>query len=186
MEDSRIIELFHERSEQAIAELSDKYGALCLRTAENILNDRRDAEECVEDAYLAVWNNVPPERPDPLSAYLLRIVRNLSLKKVRENTAKKRNSSYDAALEELEEILPSSVLVEEETEARETAEAVDRFLGTLEKTDRVLFVRRYFFGDSLSSLSELTGKSSHYLSVRLSRIRKSLRSYLEKEGNVNG
>ena len=101
MDDDRIIELFFARSEQAVTELSRKYGTVCRRTAENILNDRRDAEECLNDAYLAVWNTVPPQRPDPLLSYVCRIVRNQALKRYHANAARKRNSVYDAALEEI-------------------------------------------------------------------------------------
>ena len=89
MDDEKIIELFFARSEQAIAELAEKYGSVCGRVAENILGSRADAEECVNDAYLAVWNAVPPVRPDPLGAYVCRIARNLALKKYRANTAAK-------------------------------------------------------------------------------------------------
>ena len=105
MEDKRIIDLFFARSELAIEALAAKYGALCSRIAENILGDSMDAEECVNDAYLGVWNSVPPQRPDPLRSFLCRIVRNLSISRYHANTAKKRNSSYDVALEELEGIL---------------------------------------------------------------------------------
>ncbi|MBR6977217.1 MAG: sigma-70 family RNA polymerase sigma factor, partial [Lachnospiraceae bacterium] len=118
MEDREIIELFYERKEQAIVELSKKYGALCLRTASHILNNREDAEECVNDAYLAVWNKIPPERPDPLLSYLIRIVRNIAIKKYYWSTAEKRNKSYDIALSEIEESFPSHDSVEEEVEAR--------------------------------------------------------------------
>ena len=131
MEDREIIELFLERSEQAIVELSDKYGALCLRTASHILNNRQDAEECVNDEYLAVWNTVPPQRPDPLLSYLMRIVRNIAIKKYHANTAEKRNSSYDLALSEIEESFPSRDSVEEEVEARDTARRINSFLKTL-------------------------------------------------------
>ena len=93
MDDSKIIELFFERSEQAIIELSNKYGAICSKVADNILNNRLDSEECVNDAYLGVWNTIPPQRPNPLLSYVCRIVRNLALKKYHENTAQKRNSS---------------------------------------------------------------------------------------------
>lgn len=172
------------RSEQAIAELSAKYGSLCMRLAESILNDRLDAEECVNDAYLAVWNSVPPQRPDPLLSYLCRIVRNLAVKKYRFNTAKKRNSSYDAALEELADCLPSSGSAEEEAVAAELARSIDRFLEALDRDSRILFVRRYWYADSVGELAELFQISSHAVSVRLSRIRKALRQYLRREGAI--
>ena len=98
MDDSKIIDLFNERSEKAISAVSDKYGGLSLRIAENILKSREDAEECVNDAYLVLWNKIPPENPSPLSAYLLKTVRNISLKRYHKNIAQKRNSFYDTAL----------------------------------------------------------------------------------------
>ncbi len=182
MEDNRIIELFYARSEQAIVELSRKYGTLCGRVAFNILNDRLDAEECVNDAYLGVWNTVPPQRPDPLPSYVCRIVRNLALKKYHANTARKRNSVYDAALDEIADCIPSSVSVEGEAEAKETARAIDAFLATLDRQSRLLFVRRYWFVDSVGELAEEFHLSRHAVSVRLSRIRKALEKHLIKEG----
>lgn len=180
-EDSKLIELFFERSEQAIDLLSEKYGAVCMKTAGNYLSVRQDAEECVNDAYLAVWETVPPERPDPLIAYLCRIVRNLALKKHRSNTAAKR-SGYDAALDELAECIGSDENVEDELEARELAGLIDRFLSALGRDERVLFVRRYWFGDGLAELAKLFETSEHTLSARLYRTREKLRKYLQKEG----
>ena len=181
-EDSKLTELFFERSEQAIALLSEKYGALCLSTSMNILSSRQDAEECVNDAYLAVWNTIPPQRPDPLSAYVCRIVRNLSLKKLRSNSALKRGAGCTAALEELEGSLSDDLSVEEEAEARELARLIDKFLGTLDKNERVLFVRRYWFFDSTDTLARMFATSEHNISARLYRTREKLRKYLKKEG----
>ena len=101
MEDEKIIALLFQRSEDAIHQLADKYGRTCHSLSYQILQDRRDAEECVNDAYLGVWNSVPPQRPDPLAAYLCRIVRNLSIKRYHANRAAKRNSQYDLALKNL-------------------------------------------------------------------------------------
>lgn len=111
LDDSKIIDLFYERSEQAIIELSQKYGSVCTKVANNILNDVRDTEECVNDAYLGAWNTIPPQRPNPLLSYVCRIVRNLAIKKYHANTAAKRNSSYDVALDELENCFPASTSV---------------------------------------------------------------------------
>ena len=108
MDDKQIIRLFFERSEQAIAELSGKYGDLCFKIADNILNDPQDAEECVNDAYLGAWNSIPPQAPDPLRAYICRIVRNLALKKHRANSAAKRGSRFEVSLSELEDCLPDN------------------------------------------------------------------------------
>ena len=113
MDDSKIIDLFYARSEQAIMELSAKYGPVCNKVARNILNNSHDAEECVNDAYLGAWNTIPPQNPNPLLTYICRIVRNLSIMKYHANTAVKRNSFYDVALDELEDCLASSETVED-------------------------------------------------------------------------
>ena len=107
MRDEDIISLLFERSEKGISAMQEKYGASCHRLALGILGDERDAEECVSDAYLAIWNRIPPEKPDPLSAFLYKILRNLSLKKYREKKAKKRSGGFEELLDELEEELRS-------------------------------------------------------------------------------
>ena len=182
MEDSKIIELFFERSEQAIIELSEKYGFMCRKVAENILNDRNDSEECVNEAFFVAWNTIPPQRPDPLLSYVLRIVRNLALKKYHERTAQKRNSIYDIALDEIMDCIPAASSVEDEIAANEITEMIDSFLGTLDQQSRVMFVRRYWYADSIEEIAEMFHRNRHYISVRLSRIRKALRQYLIKEG----
>ena len=182
MDDEKIKKLFFERSEQAIAELSEKYGSLCNSVAFNILGDRLDAEECVSEAYLAVWNTVPPMDPESLRGYVCRIVRNVALKKHRANTAAKRNSTYDVALNEIEECFASPSSVEEALDASETARCVNRFLETLDKESRILFVRRYWYADTIGELSVQFGTTKHNVSVRLSRIRRKLKAHLEKEG----
>ena len=182
MDDSKIIELFFERSEQAIVELSKKYGSLCVKVANNILNNRLDSEECVNDAYLGVWNTIPPQKPDSLLHYVCRIVRNLAIKKYHANTAAKRNSIYDVSLEELENCIPVSNSSEDEMDVREIARMIDSFLETLNKENRVMFVRRYWYSDSITDLATLFHTSKHNISVRLSRTREKLRKYLVKEG----
>lgn len=184
MEDSRIIELFYARSEQAIKELSKKHGALCTHVARNILNSRQDAEECVNDAYLGAWNTIPPENPNPLRTYICRIVRNLSIMRYHSNTAKKRNSYYDAALDELEDCITSASSVEDEISVRELSRLLDAFLDNLDVENRVIFVRRYWYSDSVSEIAERLGVSSNNISVRLSRIRSKLKKFLEKEGYI--
>ena len=182
VDDSKIIELFYERSEQAIIELSKKYGTVCTKVANNILNDVRDTEECVNDAYLGAWNTIPPQNPNPLLSYVCRIVRNLAIKRYHTNTAAKRNSIYDIALDELENCIPATNSVEDEFNAGETALIIDRFLATLDKENRVMFVRRYWHSDSIADLAELFHMSNHNISVRLSRTREKLRNYLIQEG----
>ena len=182
MDDSKIIELFFERSEQAIIELSKKYGPVFKKLALNILKSERDAEECIEDAYLGVWNTIPPQRPEHLSGYVCRIVRNTAIKKYHSNTAKKRDGEYDVALDELEECLSSPQSVEDEIDARELARIIDDFLGTLDKQSRIMFVRRYYHSDSIDELARLFGTSGHNVSVRLFRIRNKLKKHLIKKG----
>ena len=185
MDDSQIIALFFDRSEQAIPALAEKYGSLCHRVAGNFLSDRRDVEECVSDAYLGVWNTVPPQRPDPLASYLCRIVRNLAVKRYHANTAEKRNGQYDLALEELEGVFSSAASVEQEADARELTRCINRFLETQDRESRVLFVRRYWYADSVEDLARSFGISPHAVSVRLSRIRARLRRCLVKEGFIS-
>lgn len=182
MEDSKIIDLFFLRSEQAIAELERKYGPLCKHLALHILNSKEDAEECVNDAFLAVWGQIPPNRPDPLRAYVCRIVRNLSLKKYSRNTAKKRNSFYDMSLDELAECIPTPDTVEARWDAKELGKLLDAFLGTLDRESRILFLRRYWFSQPLSQLASDFQITEHNAAVRLSRTRAKLKKYLLKEG----
>ena len=182
MDDSKIIELFFERSEQAIVELSKKYGNTCYKIAVNILKNDSDAEECVNDTYLGVWNTIPPQKPKPLLTYICRIARNISIKRYHQNTAKKRNSYYDVALDELEACLPSSIMVQDEASAKELTSLIDDFLGGLDKTNRIMFVRRYWFSDSISDIATRFNLSKHAVTVRLSRTRERLRQYLIKKG----
>lgn len=182
MEDFEIIDLFFNRSEQAISELSLKYGKVCKKVSLNILNNTRDAEECVNDAYLGAWNGMPPQRPDPLLTYICRIVRNLSIKKYHANTAVKRNSYYDLALDELAEFIPSASTVEAECNSNELAKIIDAFLDTLDRDNRVMFMRRYWFSDPLTEIAKIFNMTDHNVAVRLSRTRKKLQDFLEKEG----
>lgn len=182
VDDSQIIDLFYARSEQAITELSVKYGAVCRKVACNILNNALDAEECVNDAYLGIWDTIPPKRPDPLLAYVCRIVRNLSIRRYHANTAQKRNSAYDIALDELESCLASGASVEEELSVKELSGLINHFLGTLDKENRILFVRRYWYSDTVADIAVRMKLSENNVSVRLLRIRGKLRKYLQKEG----
>ena len=178
MEDEAIIRLFFERSEQAVAQLDVKYGRLLRSLAGNILNNQQDAEESVNDAYLAAWNTIPPRKPNPLGAYLCKIVRNLSLKLRRSRLAAKRNSSYDLAMEELDGCLADSRTVEGEIESRELARIIQDFLDTLSQENRVIFMRRYWFGDPYAQIARQVGLTETNASVRLTRIRRALKDYL--------
>lgn len=182
MTDAEIIDLFFERSEQAITELAGKHGSAVMRVAWNILGNERDTEECVNDTWLAAWNNIPPHRPSPLRTFVCRIARNLAAKKYHSNTAEKRNSRYDAALDELAETLSDGSTAEDACAAKELAEAMNRFLNTLNYTDRFLFVRRYWYSDSLKDIAKMANTTPNSAAVRLYRIREKLKYYLMKEG----
>lgn len=178
IDDKSIIELLFDRSEKGLAELDVKYGKLCHKLSRSILNDRQDAEECVNDAYLGVWNAIPPARPNPLRAYVCKIVRNISLKRYYENKAEKRNSVYDIAIQELGDCLPARNTLEGEVETRELVRIIETFLDTLGDENCVIFLRRYWFSDTYAEISERTGLSEKSVSMRLVRIRKQLKQYL--------
>ena len=178
MDDEKIIELFFNRSEQAIEEVDKKYGKTCHNISYNILHNKLDAEECVNDAYLGAWNVIPPARPNPLLTYLCKIVRNLSLKRYEFNTAIKRNSTYDVAMEELESCLSSPETVESEIALKELTHIIENFLDSLSTENRVIFLRRYWFSDTYSDIAARVGMTEKNVSVRLTRIREKLRNYL--------
>lgn len=182
MEDQLIIKLFFERSEDAIRELDLKYGKLCRCIANKLLHNEQDSEECINDAYLAVWNTIPPQDPDPLSAYVFRIVKNAALKKYRANIAQKRNNYYDVILEEVDEFLAVKETVESEILAKEISRQINAFLGQIKDKDRIMFVQRYWFCYSVEEIAKMVGVSKNYVTVHLHRTRKKLRDYLRSEG----
>ena len=184
LKDHEIVELFFERSEQAITELILKYGAAIRNVASNILRNPQDMEECQSDTYLRVWNQIPPTRPNYLGAYVCRIARNVCLKRYHENTAQKRNSHYDVALEELEATIPALSTVESDYDAKELTQYLNAFLKDLSREDRYLFMRRYWYGDGVSEIARNLNISAHTASVRLFRLRQKLQTYLQKEGMI--
>ena len=182
MTDPQIIDLFFERSEQAIAELAKNLEKPVRNVAYNILGNLQDAEECVNDTWIAVWNSIPPHSPSPLRTFVCRIARNLATKKYHANTAQKRNSQYDVALDELAECIPDSRLVEDIYSAKELSSIINHFLDTLSYEDRFIFMRRYWYSDSLTDIVRMTNMSYSSISVRLNRIRNKLKKILMKEG----
>lgn len=181
MHDEGILKLLFDRSEAAIKELKNRFGNGLFGLAMRILGNLQDAEETVNDTYLAIWDAIPPARPDPLTPFIYKVGRNTALKKLRSRTAEKRNSDYDLSLEELSQVLPGGTL-EEQLDAKALGQAINRFLDTLSSGDRVLFVRRYWFGDPLTELAKQRLTTPGNLSVRLHRIRQKLKDYLNKEG----
>ncbi|MDY5940791.1 MAG: sigma-70 family RNA polymerase sigma factor [Eubacteriales bacterium] len=180
MEDSLILDLFFERDENAIRETDSKYGKQLTGISQSITDSKPDAEECVNDTYLAAWNQIPPTRPGNCFAWLCRVVRNISYNVFHKNTAQKRNANTVSLEEELCELIsdtgPSC------PDENRLGETIDRFLRKQNRDARYLFIRRYFYADSLSALSKLTGISENGVAMRLMRIRKKLKVYLEKEG----
>jgi len=182
MEDREIIKLFNERSEQGVIELSKKYGRLCRKVAQNILQDESDAEECVNDAFLSIWNLIPPEDPDPLRSYVCRIVRNKAANRYHLNMRQKRNSSYDVALHELDECIENGENVDKMIEGKEISEIIDNFLASLDKTSRVMFVRRYWYSDSVKDIAQKVNRTPHAVTLKLARLRERLKKHLIEKG----
>jgi len=181
VEDRELIAMLWNRAEDAISALQNCFGKRLYRTAMNILGSHRDAEEAVNDTYLAVWNTIPPKRPEPLAPFVYRTGRNIALQRLRDMTAQKRNSSYDLSLEELEGCIPGGDLAKQ-LDARLLGQAIDAFLDTLSRENRQLFLRRYWFGDSVQEIAKDFGLAAGTVSVRLNRIKDKLRTYLTKEG----
>ena len=182
MTDEEIIDLFFERSEQAISELAGKHGRAVDRVAFNILGSHEDAMECVNDTWLGTWNSIPPHRPAALRTYVCKIARNLATKRFHADRAKKRCSQYDLALDELAECIPDRNDVEDFAAAKELAETIDRFLDTLSYEDRYLFMRRYWYADPLQEAAKSADMSYGAAAVRLHRVRRNLKKLLLKEG----
>ena len=183
MEDSKIVELFLNRDENAITESDKKYGKYCFSIAFNILKDRFETEECVNDTFLAAWSSIPPQIPQLFSAFLAKITRNLSLKKYRSKTAVKRGGTA-LALDELYECIPSGSIVLDALEARELAQLIDAFLRTLSFEERYIFLRRYWYFDSIKDIAFSLNMSEGQIKMRLSRTRKKLLLKLQKEGHI--
>lgn len=180
MDDKQIIGLLWQRAEAGLEALRTKFGAGLLALARNILPDRRDAEEAVSDTYLALWDAIPPNRPDPLPPYVYRVGRNTALNRLRRLSAQKR-SSYELPLEELAGSLPGPSM-EMMADARRLGRAIDTFLDTQSRTSRVIFLRRYWFGDTVKDIARLLDMKESAVSVRLLRTREKLRNYLTEEG----
>lgn len=179
MEDLQIIALFWGRSEQAIRALQDKYGGLCRSVISNILPDRRDVDECVSDAYLRVWKSIPPQHPDRLDSYVARVARNAALDRHDYNRAALRNSSLSLAYEELEFVLPSH---DGGIDAIVFRTFLNQFLRSQKKEARMMFLRRYWYGDSIQQIAVAFGCGEEKVKSTLFRVRNKLRDAIIKEG----
>lgn len=183
MEDAQIIELYWRRDQSAIAETSGKYGPFLRDVSWNILHSYHDAEECVNDTYLRTWNAIPPARPTAFRAWLGCITRNLSLGRWKQARAEKRGGdAMELLLGELDQCVPDRNGVEKTLEDRELAAHISAFLRELPKDSRVMFLRRYWYGDSVADIAQKLNCGQGKVKSSLFRTRKALRTYLEKEG----
>ena len=177
MNDQEIISLYFDRDEQAIAETDKRYGKTCMQVSMSILNSHPDAEECVNDTYLKTWNSIPPAKPHSLCAFVCRIVRNLSLNRLKELTAAKRSRDLTVSFEELEACIPLP-----DEKSPELADLLETFLRIEGETDRVLFVGRYWFACPVEELARRTGLTRRAVHMRIFRTRERLRAYLTERG----
>ncbi|MCL1866034.1 MAG: sigma-70 family RNA polymerase sigma factor [Oscillospiraceae bacterium] len=183
MTDSQLIDLYQTRSEDAIGETQKRYGAYCRAIAMNVLHNAEDADECVNDVYLSVWNLIPPQSPTSFSSFIGRITRNISLDKFRKNTSQKRGGGgADLLFSELEACIPARNNVEEGVVVNLLSEAVDSFLSTLSQSDMTYFMSRYWYGCGVCEIAGRFKVGESKVKVSLHRTRKKLRTYLETRG----
>jgi RNA polymerase sigma-70 factor (ECF subfamily) len=185
LDDKEIVDLFFERKEEALEETKLKYNYQMFHTSMNILRNTQEAEECVNDTLLKAWESIPPTRPQILGAFLMKIIRNLSINKWKAKGARRRGgNNVDLLLSELEECIPHSQIgrPEEEYEAKLVTAAINECLESMNQTTRVTFVLRYFHGESIRNISERCNMTESKVKSLLFRSRKKLKTHLEKKG----
>ena len=183
MEDQTIVDLYWAREERALEESDRKYGGLCRSVAYHILNSREDSEECVNDTWFRAWHAMPPHRPNVLSAFFSRITRNLSLDRYKATKTEKRGGGQmSLALEELDQCIPGKLSVEDAIAMDELTEVLDRFLRTLPERDCCIFLRRYWYVDSIQDIAKQYQMAEGSVKSTLYRLRKKLKVVLEEEG----
>ena len=183
MDDNKIIDLYWERSELAISETANKYERYCYSISYNILYSEEDAEECVNDTYLSAWKSMPPHRPARLATFLGKITRNLSLNRFKQYKAEKRGLGQTAlTLSELEECIPAPDSMEQATDEAVLVESLNRFLYGLPKIKRNIFIRRYWYMNSIRDIAQQAHMSESKVASMLFRLRNELKLHLEKEG----
>lgn len=180
MTDEKIIELLFARDERALAAIEEKYSALMRYTAGNLLNSREDIDECINDVLLLLWNHIPPERPESLSAYITVLVRNDAKRRTRDASAWKRGGQVQVVGEEFLSMIHLSA----EFESRRAGEVINRFLGTLSKSERKVFMMRYWIDAGIEQIASQTGFSHSKIKSMLARLRKRLSEELRKEGII--
>lgn len=180
MDDSKILELFFARSEDAIKHTDEVYGRRLYHLAENIVKNEQDAEESVSDTYMKAWDTIPPQRPQYFFAYLAKICRNFALKRLDWKKAAKRNAEVVALTDEMEQCIPDRTQ-DKKLEGKELSMALDRFLRTLTPENQMVFLRRYWYADTIAEIAARYGISESAVLMRLNRTRAKLSSFLEKE-----
>ena len=181
MDDKEIIDLFFARDERALSETMSCYGGRLMRFAGKFLKDSRDAEECVNDAYSAAWDTIPPNRPDDLFAYLAALCRNAALDVIKKNTAQKRSACLVELTAEMSECIPDADSITD-SRSEQLATLVNEYLGTLPKDKRAVFVGRYWYGESVAEIAKRTGFSRSKIKTTLHRTREGLRKYIIGKG----
>lgn len=182
MEDEAIIQLFNERSEMAIHRTTEKYGSYLMKICMNVLNNREEVQECTNDTYFTAWNQIPPDQPRRFLPYLGKIAKNIALNRYDYLKASKRNNHFDVLLSELEDCISDTNQTENYVLEKELAATISLYLRTLEEKPRNMFVRRYWYSDSIRDIAKIFGISNGNAKVILHRTRKDLKIYLEKEG----
>ena len=183
MTDEGIVNLYWDRNEAAITETDLKYGRYCFSISYNILSNKEDSDECVNDTYNAAWNSMPPQRPVILSAFLGKIVRNISLNRYKEITAQKRGGNQmELILDELGEIASDMPGPDDRAIQTQLVKAINEFLAGLPAEKRIMFVRRYWYADDIGAIAKRMGMSANNVSVEIRRIRLKLRGYLIERG----
>ncbi len=183
MKDEDIVQLYWDRSEDAIRQTEAKYGRYLMTVSNHILNDREDCRECLNDTYLSAWNTMPKNRPAVLSAYLAKIIREISIDLYRKKKSKKRIlSEYSVSLSELNEVIPGDSTPDEEFDKKLLDTAVNTFVKSLSKKERIVFIGRYFYFDSLKEIAAYSDLTEVNVKSILFRTRKKLKVYLRKEG----
>lgn len=184
MEDQLIIQLFNKRSEMAIHKTAEKYGSYLMKICMNVLNNREESEECTNDAYFIVWNQIPPDQPRRFLPYLGKITKNIALNRYDYLKAAKRNRHFDVLLSELEECITDINQTEDYVFEKELAGLISQYLRTIDEKTRNIFIRRYWYSDSIRHISKMFKISQNNVKVILYRSRKNLKNYLEKEGYI--
>lgn len=184
MKDEQIIELLFARDERALSAIEEKYKSLCKYTAGNFLNSREDIEECINDALLALWNHIPPEKPECLPAYLTVLVRNAAKTRSRDNNAWKRGGNVQIVGEEFLSMIADEGDVLSYYESARAGEVLNNFLGKLSKNERKVFMLRYWIDSSIEQIAAQTGYSHSKIKSMLARLRRRLADELKKEGII--